>query len=133
MQNTKIGLLDFSSAVAGLIEEEINLVQRNAEKIAKQTAKETCEVIKISANFNSHSGKYIKSIKISTESGIVGNVYIISAKTGGQYRLTHLLEDGHSTPLNTGKYGKARKTRAFPHFSAGAEYADKRIDELCQE
>ena len=134
MQKTRIGLLDFENAVTGLLDEEVKIVKKNADKIAKQTAKETVEVVKESANFKNKTGKYIKSIKTSTEKGDVSEtVYVISAETDGQYRLTHLLEDGHSTVIKHGIYGKKRSTRAFPHFSKGAEYADRRIDELVEE
>ena len=134
MQKNRIGMMDLQKAITGMLEEEIALVNRNADKITKQVAKETCKVVKQEAGFTDRSGKYIKAIKVSTEqTGSGRKVHTFSASSNGQYRLTHLLEDGHKTVKSHGKYGKAGKTRAFPHFTAGAEYADWRLEQLAKE
>ena len=134
MQKNRIGMMDLQKAITGMLEEEIALINRNADKITKQVAKETCKVVKQEAGFTDHSGKYIRAIKVSSEqTGSGRKVHTVSASSNGQYRLTHLLEDGHKTVKSHGKYGKAGKTRAFPHFSAGAEYADWRLEQLAKE
>ena len=134
MQKNRIGMMDLQKAITGMLEEEIALVNRNADKITKQVAKETCKVVKQEAGFTDRSGKYIKAIKVSTEqTGSGRKVHTVSASSNGQYRLTHLLEDGHKTVKSHGKYGKAGNTRAFPHFTAGAEYADWRLEQLAKE
>ena len=137
MQKNRIGMMDLQKAITGMLEEEVALVNRNADKITKQVAKETCKVVKQEAGFTDRSGKYIRAIKVSSEqTGSGREVHTVSASNdnnNGQYRLTHLLEDGHKTVKSHGKYGKAGKTRAFPHFTAGAEYADWRLEQLVKE
>ena len=134
MQKNRIGMMDLQKAITGMLEEEVALINRNANKITKQVAKETCEVVKQEAGFTDRSGKYIRAIKVSSEkTGSGRSMHTVSANSDGQYRLTHMLEDGHKTDKSHGKYGKAGKTRAFPHFSAGAEYADWRLEQLAKE
>ncbi|MBQ3431993.1 MAG: hypothetical protein IJG23_04330, partial [Clostridia bacterium] len=91
MQKNRIGMMDLQKAITGMLEEEVALVNKNADKITKQVAKETCEVVKQEAGFTDRSGKYIRAIKVSTEqTGSGREVHTVSASSNGQHRLTHL-------------------------------------------
>lgn len=88
---------------------------------------EVNDEIKSRITFKQPTGKYVKAFRIKTSAyedrynkrntWYVGN---------GQYRLTHLLENGHA--LRQG--GRAK---AYPHIKYGEELAKKRMMELGEE
>ncbi len=96
------------------------------KKAVDKTAAETKKVIENSAEFQNRTGEYVKAFRITT----TRETKCMKVKTwhveSPHYRLTHLLENGHAT-RNGGR------TRAFPHISKGAEYAEKRLEELIIE
>lgn len=96
------------------------------KKAVDTVAKEVNAEIKKHVTFNEPTGKYVKAFRIK---GVFdgkynkGKVWYVS---GGEYRLTHLLEKGHV------KIGGGR-TEKFPHIIYGEELAKRRMEELSRE
>jgi hypothetical protein len=96
------------------------------KKAVDTVAKEVNVEIKKHITFNEHTGEYVKAFRIK---GVFdgkynkGKVWHVS---GEQYRLTHLLENGHA--LNQGG-----RSRAYPHIKYGEELAQRRMEELARE
>lgn len=90
-------------------------------------AKECNEEIKKHITFKQHAGnKYVKAFRTKTvfeDRYNKRNTWYVS---GGQHRLTHLLENGHA--LHQG--GRAD---AYPHIKYGEELAKRRMEELSKE
>jgi len=86
-------------------------------------AKEVNIEIKNHVTFTEHSQKYVKAFKIKSVYDSRYNKGKTWYVSGGEYRLTHLLEKGHA------KIGGGR-TRAFPHIIFGEELAIRRMEEL---
>ena len=98
------------------------------KKDVDEVAKETRKIIKNNAPKN--KGDYQKSIsqKITYDSLTERRRTVFADKD--QYRLTHLLEYGHVIKNYWGEYGR---TRAFPHWSKGQEYAQKELPKLIEK
>ena len=130
MGKTIIKIEDFTDVISRMLDDERKKVIKQVDRVLEETADETCTVVKQEATLYGFKKRYVNSIKVNKEKN--GRIYKVSS-TGKHTRLTHLLEDGHKTVKSHGKYGKAGKTRAFPHFTAGAEYADWRLEQLAKE
>lgn len=119
-----------SDGLSDLISEYMsNYVQDITDGIKKDidiVSNETNEVIKDHITFNQPSGKYVKAFRIKTTYEDRLNKRNTWHVANGQYRLTHLLENGHA--LHQGG-----RTKAYPHIKYGEEFAIKRIEELAME
>jgi len=89
-------------------------------------AEETNEEIKKHIAFKQHSGKYVKAFRTKTSFEDRYNKRKTWYVANGQYRLTHLLENGHA--LRNGG-----RSKAYPHIKYGEELAQKRMEELAKE
>jgi len=89
-------------------------------------AKEVNTEIKAHITFKQPTGDYVKAFRIKTSYEDKCNKGKIWYVSGGEYRLTHLLENGHA------KKGGGR-TDAFPHIIFGESLAQKRMEELSRE
>ena len=111
-----VSIDEMGNAIQKEFEEYIELTQDKVKTICKEVADDVKDEIQTHAPVD--TGKYKKSWKI-TEDGksSKGVKYTVHA---GEYRLTHLLENGHA------KRGGGR-TRAFPHISKGESLAIKEL------
>ena len=108
-------LMDYSSDVTEGVKDAVDVV-----------GKEVNAEIKSHIGFKSHTGKYIKSFRVTKtyEDGYkkVNTWYVANH----EYSLTHLLEKGHAMP-------QGGRSKAYPHIKYGAELAEKRMQELASE
>lgn len=122
-----INIDDLASAITQELQNYSQDVTESVKKAVDTVAQETNEEIKKHVTFKRHKGdKYVKAFRIkkSYEDGYKKiNTWCVG---NGQYRLTHLLENGHA--LRQG--GRAE---AFPHIKYGEELAQKRMEELAKE
>lgn len=117
---------DFAAALNGVLSEFSDNVVAGEKAAVDQVAGEVNDTIKEHITFRQHSGKYLKAFRLkTTEETAVGKVKTWYVK-GPEYRLTHLLENGHA--LRQGG-----RTQAFPHIKYGDELAQERMMELSKE
>ena len=108
LQNYSEGVTDGVKEATGTVAEEVN-----AE-------------IKSHITFKQRSTDYVKAFKIKKTTDSRYNRGYTWCVGGDQYRLTHLLENGHA------KKGGGR-TQAFKHIEYGEELAIKRMEELTRK
>lgn len=114
-----VAVLEQLHLYSARVEDELN-------KGARKIARETNDIITQHSNFNILSGKYLKSFAIKqNERG-----YWVWYVKPPNYRLTHLLENGHD--IVNGNGNVIGRARAFPHITYGNEYARKRYQELLE-
>lgn len=131
---SKVKIEDFSNAIAAQLGDERVRIFKKIQDGIEHIAKTTRTIIQIEADAQGLPSKYVNSIKYKNDlkkSKYSGNTTYIVFSTKPQ--LVHLIENGHATVLEHGKYGKRRSTRAFPHFSEGAEHADWMMEQLIKE
>ena len=116
--------------LAGAILEELQSyseeVTTKVKKAVDVVAKEVNVEIKNHITFKEHTHDYVKAFKIKKTTDTQYNSTKTWYVSGGQYRLTHLLEKGHAT-RNGGR------TKAYKHIEFGEELAIKRMQELTKE
>ncbi len=112
--------------LTGAIDEIMEDLKREANRANEETvneiSKESLKIVKANAPMSNtkRRGTYKKSLARKKTGGRSGEVgYRIYSKD--QYQLTHLLEHGHQ--LRSGG-----RTRAFPHFKLGEDYAKEKIE-----
>ena len=117
------GLADAIQAALSEYTEEITTAQKKAVDVV---ANEVNETIKEHVSFKQHSGDYVKSFRVAKT---YEDLYC-KKKTwyvkDPQYRLTHLLENGHAMP-------QGGRSKAYPHIKYGEEIAEQRMVELSEE
>lgn len=116
--------------LADLIAAELhNYSEEVTEKVKSAVDKVSNEVnaeIKNKIPFTERTGKYVKSFRLKTSYEDKFNKRNTWYVANGQYRLTHLLENGHAK-RNGGR------VEAYPHIRYGEELAIKRMEELAKE
>ena len=120
---------NIDSLADDILRELQNYSEEVTEGIKEATgivAKEVNTEIKSHVTFKEPTGKYVKAFKIKkTEDSQYNRGYTWHVG-GDQYRLTHLLENGHA------KKGGGR-TQAFKHIAYGEELAIRRMEEITRE
>ena len=124
MSNIQID--DMADLIAEYMSNYSQEVTVQIKKSVDKVAEETNEEIKNHISFKEHSGKYVKAFRIKTSYEDKFNKRKTWYVANGQYRLTHLLENGHV--LRQG--GRAN---SYPHIKYGEELAQKRMEELAKE
>lgn len=98
-------------------------INSSLDEVRKTTVKRLKETSPVGKN-----KKYAKSWVSSIQRGRLVSSIVIYNK---EYRLTHLLENGHMEfNQHGGAYGRAR---AFPHIKPAQEEASKEVVELISE
>jgi len=101
-------------------------VTDEVKKAVDTVAKEVNETIREHVTFKERSGDYVKAFRTKKtyedRSKKVDTWYVKDP----EYRLTHLLENGHALP-------QGGRADAFPHIKYGQELAEKRMLELSEE
>ena len=92
----------------------------------KIVAKETVKDLKSSSpkGKNRGKGKYARSW---TFKEVSKGVFVVYSKSP-EYRLTHLLENGHKTRKKTGRYGSKSFVSARPHIAQAEQRMKDRIE-----
>lgn len=99
------------------------VLKESCQKVAEDTA----ALVKSLTPYKDRTGEYRASIEAEIILSKKHNAKSIVRASGGEYRISHLLENGHA--IITG--GRTRqmhgRTRAFPHIQPGEEYADREL------
>lgn len=118
---------EMADLIAEYMSNYSNDVAQEVKKAVDQTAEECNEEIKKHITFTRHKGdKYVKAFRVKTSFEDKFNKRKTWYVGNGQYRLTHLLEDGHALK-------KGGRAQAFPHIKYGEELAQQRLPELAKE
>lgn len=75
-----------------------------------------------SASPKGKRGKYKRGWKVKTE---IKNGMVSVTVHNTQYRLTHLLENGHRTRYKHGKYGTKRTVHGMQHIAPVEQWAEQ--------
>lgn len=116
--------------LAAAIQAELNAyseeVTKGVKAAADQVAKEVNETIKEHVTFTERSGDYVKAFRTKKTYEDLNKKVNTWYVKDPEYRLTHLLENGHALP-------QGGRADAFPHIKYGQELAEKRMLELSEE
>ena len=121
-----ISIDDLAAEIARELENYSQNVTDEIKKSVDVVAKEVNTEIKSRVAFKEPTGKYVKSFRIKKTYEDRYKKNSTWYVTNGQYRLTHLLENGHAIK-------KGGRTQAYPHIKYGEELAQKRMEELAKE
>lgn len=117
---------DLAAAIMAELEGYSQDVADEIKKVVDVVADETNQEIKNHISFHERTGEYVNAFRVKTSFENRSTKRKTWYVTDGQYRLTHLLENGHA--LRQG--GRAR---AYPHIKYGEELAQRRMEELAKE
>ena len=129
MKYREITITNLTKEVMEMLNEYGDEIVDISKEAVDEVAKEAVKVVKNNAPVD--TGKYKKSItqKIAYESLTERRRTIYSNKYAG---LTHLLENGHQKFNGFGGPYPGR-TRAFPHWIKGEEYAQKELPKRIEQ
>ena len=118
---------DLDKVINQILEDYGDEVKEVLDKTSETVSKKAKDEVKNAAPVGARKGKYKKSISLKKTKAELNKVeYTIYAKAP-EYRLTHLLEDGHLIHNGTGR------TKAIPHWSKGDEYVVKNFEKEFKE
>jgi hypothetical protein len=124
--------------LADVIQAEVNrygaAIREETRKTIQEAGKAALEAVKEHAPVREGKGggKYRDSLKVTYNPKEAGTAAITTGEdagyaliyaSDGQYRLTHLLENGHPMP-------QGGRARAIPHWRYGEEAAERTLDTL---
>ena len=120
----KIKIDDLSKEIGKILEtytdEVISDTKKVVDEVSKDALKYTKDHAPVEDRRTSRRGKYKKSLKIKTVYESLTEKRNKIYASGKEYRLTHLLENGHASR-------KGGRVKAQPHFSYGQMIVDKQL------
>ncbi len=117
---------ELASLIGQYLSEYTEEVTAATKKAVDVTAKAVDAEIKSKITFTQRTGNYVKAFRIKKSYEDMYNKRKTWYVSGEEYRLTHLLENGHA--LRGGG-----RVKAFPHVIYGQQLAEKRLQELIEE
>lgn len=117
---------DLANEITNSLQGYTQSIADNVKKGVDKVAEEVNTEIKNHVNFKQPTGKYVKAFRLKTTFEDRLDKRVTWYVGNGQYRLTHLLENGHA--LRQGG-----RTRAYPHIKYGEELAQRRMEEVAME
>ena len=117
---------EVGKAVEGLIGSYAAGTFRATQKAIDDVSVEVMREIQGHVTFRKRTGNYVRNFAIKKDTDNLGYARARWYVKAPYYRLTHLLENGHST-RNGGR------TRAFPHITYGEQLAQTRLPELIKK
>lgn len=120
--------INVSAMLQEALREYHGTVNADVSKVVKEIADEAVQEIRRAANLGG-TGGYLESIHAEkqTDEKSYRTAYVIRAD---EYRLTHLLENGHDIVKKGIKVGQAQ---AFPHWAAGRKYIAEKLPQRIAE
>ena len=120
-------------SIDNLADEIVSQMENYSEEVTKGVknaidivGKECNEEIKNHIKFKEHTRKYVKAFRLKKSFEDNYNKRVTWHVANGEYRLTHLLENGHAL-------SQGGRTKAFHHIKYGEELAQRRMEELAKE
>lgn len=127
MSSKRCSIEEFAAQIGLELEQYNGVVTEDLKKQVKASAKECVDLIKEKAP--RHNGDYADSWKQKSTYEDANSIRCVCYAGSGEYRLTHLLENGHA------KAGGGR-VEAKPHIAPAEEEMranlDKRVEIICR-
>ena len=120
---------EFALSVETVLKDYKYRIDDDTKRIVKQVAKESADVVKQHTPSN-WSNDYKKQIKASAPVVERGNYTSYVHMSGDNYRIAHLLENGHALVRGGRTLGNVK---AYPHFKFGEEYAERELPKRLEE
>lgn len=120
-----VNIDELANLIVQSLESYTQDITDNVKKAVDTVGQEVNEEIKNHVTFKQPTGKYVKSFRVKTSFEDRYNKRNTWYVANGQYRLTHLLENGHA--LRDGG-----RSTAYKHIKYGDELAQKRMEELAR-
>lgn len=133
MASKKVNIGSMSDEVASELNFYANSVEAKMKKIIGQVAKETCDKLHHNEGwYADRSGAYTKGWTYKPTGKKAEGVTLRNSVTvyNTEYRLTHLLENGHRIVRGGTVIGEAK---AHKHITYAADYAGKRMEQLTED
>ena len=129
MMNDKISIGSFDVSIGAILKDYKYQIDDTTKQIIKDVAKESANIVKEHTPSN-WSSDYKRQIVASTPKVERGNYASYVHLKGDNYRIAHLLENGHALVRGGRTLGRAR---AFPHFKYGEEYAERELPKRLED